>query len=168
MTMLLLIDPKNPERVISEHGLLRTRLWMHLHASRLDRALAAGAWPDSSAALSLRAGELIGRSARRGLARSLRRIIEDAWLPLGPLNSAVPLCRRKVLASQASLLALAERLTSGEPVEARGVAQVSLLLGDSCGPLYDRPSADDLEPAIQAALAALEPEALGLPGSSAP
>ncbi len=156
MTTLLLLDRENPECVIPEHGRVRTRLWTHLHASRLDRALAAGASPDSSAPLSLRAGELIGATARRDLARTVRRLVDDARQPFIPISSGVPLCRRKVLASREALSELADRLTSGEPVEARGVAQVRLLLTAGDGPLYHRPAADDLEPAVQAALAALE------------
>jgi hypothetical protein len=129
---------------------------MHLHASSLDQALAAGASPDSSGPLSLRARYLIGAPARRDLARTLRRLVDAASRPFGPLTPAVPVCRRKVLASQETLWELADRLTSAEPVEARGVAQVRMLLITGDGPVYHRPAADDLEPAVQAALAALE------------
>ncbi|MGH2867428.1 MAG: hypothetical protein ACRDNK_07660 [Solirubrobacteraceae bacterium] len=128
---------------------------MHLHAPSLDQALAAGASPDSSGPLSLRAQYLIGAPARRDLARTLRRLVDAASRPFGPLSPGVPVCRRKVLASQGTLWDLANRLTSAEPVEARGVAQVRMLItGD--GPVYHRHAADDLQPAVQAALAALE------------
>ncbi|MEO6859515.1 MAG: hypothetical protein ABI323_13170 [Solirubrobacteraceae bacterium] len=142
--------------MIPERDRVRTRLWTHLHASRLDQALAAGASPDSSAPLSLRARDLIGAPARRDLARSVRGRVDDARRPFDPRSSGVPVCRRKVLASRETLWELADRLTSGEPVEARGVAQVRLLLIAGDGPLYHRPGAADLEPAVQAALAALE------------
>ncbi len=82
--------------------------------------------------------------------------MDAASQPFVPLTSGVLICRRKVLASQETLWELADRLTSGEPVEARGVAQVRLLLIAGDGPLYHHPAADDLEPAAQAALAALE------------
>jgi hypothetical protein len=61
-----------------------------------------------------------------------------------------------VFASRASLYALADRLESREPVDACGVARVRLLLTGAVGPIYDRPVADDLEPALQQALQALE------------
>lgn len=47
------------------------------------------------------------------------------------------------------MVELAERLSSQEPVDARGVAQVRLLLIGVVGPLYDCPRANDLEPALR-------------------
>ncbi|MBV9415901.1 MAG: hypothetical protein JO363_13050 [Solirubrobacterales bacterium] len=47
-------------------------------------------------------------------------------------------------------------MSSPEPVDARGVALLRLLLIGMVGPLYDGPGADDLEPVLQAALEALE------------
>jgi hypothetical protein len=99
---------------------------------------------------------LIGRSARRGIAKSLREIIDLADRPLSAVACNVPLCRRKVRASRSSLLELARRIESPQPVDARGVARAMVLLTAGDGPLYDRPNADDLEAAIQAALAALD------------
>lgn len=154
--MPLLVDPKYPECVLPARGRPPTHLWMHLHASRLDQALAAGVSPDLSAPLSLRARDLIGAPARGDLARTLRRLVDAASRPFVPLTPGVPVCRRKVLASRETLWELADRLASGDPVQARGVAQVRLLLIAGDGPLYHRPAADDLEPAVQAALAALE------------
>jgi hypothetical protein len=46
---------------------------------------------------------------------------------------------------------------SSDPVDARGVAQVRLLMHDAAGPVYDRPARNDLEPALQQALQAIEP-----------
>jgi hypothetical protein len=156
MSTLLLIDGENPECVIPAAARARTRLWTRLHRSRLDHALAAGASPDSSAPLSLRASELIGTHARTELARRLRRLVDDARSPLGPLSPGVPMCRRKVFASRAFLYALADRLESSEPVAARGVAQLRLLVTGAVGPIHDRPIADDLEPALQQAQHSLE------------
>jgi hypothetical protein len=52
-------------------------------------------------------------------------------------------------------LQLAERLGDGEPVDARGVAQIQIMLNDSGTPVFDRPASDDLEPALLAATDAL-------------
>jgi hypothetical protein len=156
MTTLLLIDRQDPHCVLLERGHARTRLLTHLHSRQLDRALALGASPDSSAALSLRAQTLIGAGYRARLVRFLRRLIEDAQRPLSRLDPSAPICRRKVLRSRQTLEELADRLSSGGPVDARGVAQLGLLLGDSDGPVYDHPAADDLEPALQEAMRALE------------
>ncbi|MGH2894322.1 MAG: hypothetical protein ACRDPM_13820 [Solirubrobacteraceae bacterium] len=118
--------------------------------------MAAGVSPDCSAALSLRAHTLIGARTRAALARSLRRLVEDARRPRQLLSLHVPVCRRKILSSRETLEELAERLESGDPLDVRGVARVRLLLGDGCGPVYHRLGADDLEPALRQALEALE------------
>jgi hypothetical protein len=154
MTTLLITDPINPGCVVSERSRTRTHVWIHLHAQQLDHALASGVSPDSSAALSLRAYRLIGETARAALARSVRRLVEDARRPLGPLDP--PICRRKVRRSTQTLHELADRLVSGDPVDACGVAQIRLLMQDAAGPIYDRPAADDLEPALRRARQALE------------
>jgi len=156
MSTLLLTDPNNPGCIISERSRARTRLSTHLRSRALDRALAAGISPDASAALSLRAHALIGIAARAGLARTIRSLIRDARHPLHPLTPHVRLCRRKIIRSARTLEGLAERLISGEPVDARGVAQIRLLLIGDSGALYDYPAANDLEPALREAFQALE------------
>jgi hypothetical protein len=62
----------------------------------------------------------------------------------------------KIIRSAPTLEGLAERLLADNPVDVRGVAQVRLLLIGDRGVLYDHPSADDLEPALQQAIHALE------------
>lgn len=118
--------------------------------------MASGTSPDASPALSLRAQILIGAKERKRLARTIRRLVRDAQFPLTPLTPGVPMCRRKIQRSRKTLQALAERLAGASPVDARGVAQVRLLLCDSSGPLCWRSGADDLEPAVQEAIEALE------------
>jgi len=157
MSTLLLTDPENPSCVVLERTRMRTRVWAHVRSHDLDRALASGLSPDFSAALSLRAHTLIGARARAVLARSLRNLVQDAQRPLQPLSLGVPICRRKILGSRNTLEQLAERLASREPLDVAGVAKVRLLLRDGCGPVYDRPGGDDLEPALREALEALEP-----------
>lgn len=158
MTTLLLTDPTNPRCLIYARDRTRMRIFVQLRSHDLDQALAAGVAPDSSAALSLRAHALLGAKTRGGLARSIRRLIDKAQRPFGPFTPAVPICRRKILASTESLGKLADRLLSSEPVDARGVATVAVLLTDGCGPVYHRPGADDLESVVRQALRALEPE----------
>ncbi|HET6864405.1 MAG TPA: hypothetical protein VFH80_00715 [Solirubrobacteraceae bacterium] len=156
MSTLLLTDQNNPSCIISERRRARTRLSTYLRSRTLDRALAAGVSPDATAALSLRAHSLIGATTRAGLARTIRRLIADACQPPHPFGDYVPLCRRKIIRSAQTLERLAERLVGDQPVDARGVAQVRLLLiGDRRG-LYDRPGADDLELPLQEAIQALE------------
>jgi hypothetical protein len=157
MSTLLLTDQTNPGCIIAERSRARTRLVVLLRSRRLDRALAAGVSPDSSAALSVRAHALIGATARAHLARWIRRVTKDARHPLHPLTPHVPLCRAKIIRSAKTLEKLAQLLVSHDPVDVRGVAQFRLLLIGDRGALFDRPGASDLEPALQEAMQALEP-----------
>jgi hypothetical protein len=157
MTLLLLTDPTHPGCVSHQRSRARTRLWGFLHSHRLDVELACGTSPDSSAALSLRANTLIGTTTRAALARSLRRLVAEAGRPVGPVAPPVPICWRKVLRARQTIEQLAERLGDGAPVDARGMAQVNLLLTEGWGPVYARPASDDLEAALRRALEALEP-----------
>jgi hypothetical protein len=156
MTMLVLADERNPGCVIVRRARAGSRLRAHLCARRLDRALAAGIPPDSRADLSVRAHGLIGSRERLALARALRRLIADAEPTARPLRFSVPICRRKVRRSRQALVDLVDRLLGDEPVDARGLAQIRLLLSDGAGPLYMHPHADDLEPALAGAVAALD------------
>jgi hypothetical protein len=155
MSMLVLADQSKPGCVIVRRAPAGSRIRAHLCARRLDRALAAGAPPDSRADLEVRAHGLIGSRERVALAQAVRRVVADAYAAR-PLQFAVPICRRKVRRSGQALLELVDRLLGDEPVDARGLAQIRLLLSDGAGPMYVRPGADDLEPALARAVAALD------------
>lgn len=134
----------------------RDRIGARLAAWQLDHALARGASPDSSVALSLHAHRLLGPAARRALARALRDLPQDAAQPRSRLNSAVPICWRQVLEAGATLNRLADRLDGREPVEALGVATLRVLLRDGCSPLFDPRRAQELELTLHRALDALQ------------
>jgi hypothetical protein len=106
-------------------------------ASRLDRELARGIAPWSSGAHAARALKLTGLRSRRALARSVERLIEDVENPRSRFMSAVisPL-PDQVRHAMPLILTLASRLRSAEPVNARGIAQLSRLLSDGGGPCY--------------------------------
>jgi hypothetical protein len=128
------------------------RLACRLGGSRLDLALARGASPDSSAALSLRAHWLIGMRTRATLASSLLRVVRDAQDSGHPYcRSAVPVCRPGVLRCASLLAELSARLTAPGPVSARGVATVRRLLTDGCSPLYSSLDDGALDRALYAA-----------------
>jgi hypothetical protein len=63
-----------------------------------------------------------------------------------------------VLDAAGELDALGDRLLSPDPVAARGVAQVRVLLTDGTGPLYRRGATEDLRAAVTRALASLQPD----------
>ncbi|MGN6170279.1 MAG: hypothetical protein ACTHQQ_19225 [Solirubrobacteraceae bacterium] len=156
MTTPLLIAGSEPSAITICRYHLRDRVLARLHASRIDRALAAGVSPDSSAATSVRAHELIGMRTRQTLSGDLRDLISQARAPALRVN-AVPICRRKIIAAQELIEATASRLVEDRPVSARGVAQIRLLLTDGLSPVYGDPNGRDLLPLVRAAMAALEP-----------
>jgi hypothetical protein len=147
--------------------LLRLRPWHRLLArcavARLDRELAAGAGPESSASLAARAMQLTSVRFRRDLAASVQRILAAAGGPPAVVTSRaagghpprLPLCRARISQSAVPLATLAGCLASPGPVPVRGVAMVSRLLADGTGPLYSEACGDDLGDIIERATRAL-------------
>ena len=154
-TILLTEQPAAP--YVEPHNVrpsdrLRARLW----ARQLESALARGASPDSSAALSLRASRLIGRDFRAALARELRALPGEASRPHNRLEPVVPICQRGVLQAVGLLEELAGRLEGPEPVDACAVARVRGLLRNGDSPLFDSKGPDEFVRALQATRDALE------------
>jgi hypothetical protein len=112
------------------------RVKARCRAASLDRALAAGASPDGSAALTLRARALIGRPMREALAADLRSLIAMAWDPSPHRHDWGPACRQRMRRATGELHALAGALEAPEPVAVRGVALTRVLLTEGAGPLY--------------------------------
>jgi len=92
-----------------------------------------------------------------GLAQEIRRLTREAERPPRRWHETAPVCWRKVQRAQKVLEELAAALAGPDPADATGIARVRLLLRDGAGPVFSRPYADDLEPALEAALDALEP-----------
>jgi hypothetical protein len=131
------------------------RIAVRLRAFSLDRDLAAGASPDASVALALRAQMLVRPRYRHQLASSVRRVLTAATQPSLTSRPPVPVCRDRVAGSSEEFADLIRRLLTAGPVAARGVAQVSVLVADAGGPLYRRASAGDLRARVRDAADAL-------------
>jgi len=155
MTMLVLADESKPGCVIVRRAPAGSRIRAHVRARRIDRALAAGIPADSRADLEVRAHSLIGSKERVALAQAIGRLLADARHAARARRFSVPICRRKVWRSRRTLADLVDRLLGDTPVDVRGLAQIRLLLTDGAGPLYARPGANDLEPALARAISAL-------------
>lgn len=141
--------PGSPLGPAAPSASLRRRLRVGLHRGRLDRQLAEGFGNDPIEDRALRARQLSGKRTRRRLARSLRARVKDAERPAAPqISAAVPLSRRVVRSWRESLLGLAERLESPDPVNPCGVARVLVLLTDGTGPLYSPGAADRMSEAV--------------------
>lgn len=164
MTVLLVAQGEEPTFVTAHRLRWRDRARARLLAARLDRLLAAGASPDASPALSLRASRLIGRSVRDEVARSLRRVHADARGRRHPLDPRLPVNHARVLRCAGRLEGLIELLAGDEPVAARGVARARVLVSEGASPLYARGGAG-LERALDQTVTSLAPVvAQGPPG----
>jgi hypothetical protein len=130
---------------------LRARVYRSRRA--LDTQLAHGVSPARSAALALRAGQLVSSESRQRLARRLVRLVEEAQRAR-PL--AAPQARRAIHELQMALLDLAARLRTERPVYAQGMASLSLALGDTCRSAYSPHAAHGVCETIRAAAEALD------------
>ena len=129
---------------------LAVRLRARLHAPSLDRELASGIAPWRSPLHAARALQLTGDRNRRGLARSLERLVEHAQQPRSQHRGAVVYpCREQVLEALPALLTMAGRLRCADPIDARGVARLNILLSDGIGPCYVRIRRNALTDALQ-------------------
>ena len=133
---------------------LRDRLVARVRAHGLDQRLCHGEPPESSVPLAVRAVHLVGRSSRRDLARTVRRVVALTNQPTW--SSQVPVCYRNVRAALRELDALHDRLEAPGPVSAYGIAQLRALLTDGAGPLYQGSNRDDLAERLRDVLTALD------------
>jgi hypothetical protein len=133
------------------------RILARCAAARLDRELAAGTSPETSARLAARAMQLTSMKFRRDLAASVQRILAAAGVPPAVTPSRavagypprLPLHRARISQSVVPLAKLARHLAAPGPVPAQGVALVSQLLADGTGPLYRETRGDDLSDIIE-------------------
>ena len=135
MTILLLTRGSDPRVVHVRRSGVCARLLARTRALALDRALVNGASPDSRATLSLRAQSLISPRHRVDLARRFRALLRAAGRPVHPFDPTLPV-PTQVLLVQELIDEVLELLESVEPIDARGVARLELLLRDGGGPLY--------------------------------
>jgi hypothetical protein len=135
MNTLLLTRGSDPRVVQVRRTGVCARLIVRARALALDHALAHGASPDSSVALSLRARSLIGPRHRVELAHRFRALLRLAGRPVHPFDPTLPV-PTQVLHVRELIEEVAEVLERGEAIDARGVAQLELLLRDGGGPLY--------------------------------
>jgi len=125
----------------------------------LTRELAAGAPPELSPELGLRASQLVSPRARRQVARTWRGTLKEAHQP--PLARAYfsIIRRRAVINAEEAINALIARLTSGRPVAPEGMARLYRLMTDGMeSPLYAPAEPGTLRRQIILATQAMDPE----------
>ena len=134
---------------------IRDRVAARLRARQLDRSLAGGASPATSAPMKLRAQALTHPANRREIAASLRRIAGGET----PAHGALRVSPTHVNGAWKDLEKLARRLNDAGPVDVRGVALARQLLTDGTGPLFWARSQESVSAHAREALVALEPAA---------
>jgi hypothetical protein len=134
-------------------GLTRLRVWAS--SLELDRRLADGVAPATSAELALRARQLAAAGARQALCRGLLTVVDTAARrPVHP-SAVAPVIAERVTGAAGPLVALARDLRAVEDPPVRVLAQVSLLLCDGASPVFDRACAVPLRDLVLEARAAL-------------
>lgn len=142
------LAPRRPSRRSAvSAAILRLRVGMN--HDWLDSALARGADPESRPPLAVRATQLERPRHRRALARTLRRVVDEAT---GPQPAACPvavvIARKQILAHADDVLELAIRLDCPFPAHPRGIAMAQRLVTDALeSPLYvgeGRSALDDI------------------------
>jgi hypothetical protein len=121
-------------------GRRKTTLEDHLIARMLgrslDRELAAGVSLRVSTAHAARAKQLTTDRTRRAVANRLERLVERAKGPVSRFQLTSVPSRDQVHEANCVIRAIAARLRSAEPLEARGIACLKTLLSDPAGPCY--------------------------------
>jgi hypothetical protein len=110
---------------ISAGLLLRVRTY--LTRRNLDRELADGADPDTSAALRMRADQLRSIEGRARIADRLQRVLDEAHAP-SRLHFVLRPHRAEIRARAPELQDLIERLRSSLPITPRGAAMSARLV----------------------------------------
>jgi hypothetical protein len=139
-------------------------LWLRMRVAlkrlELDSALADGADPRTTEALTLRAEQLADSSARTRIAAGIENLFRLAETGPGPgaTTSLVraPFDPHRITANRDALEELAEKVRQARPHNVRGLAVASVLLENPRSPLYTHTPSDQLKPAIQAASSALD------------
>jgi hypothetical protein len=133
-----------------------SRTWAWLHQFELDRALAAGADPSASPALSTRAHQLQSPHVRRELLAQLDSALARAEHPPHWHTPSLPVLAAEIRAAKADLEALRALLDGPAACAVRGIALASCLINDPTGPLY-HPGETTIAELAQAACASIEP-----------
>jgi hypothetical protein len=113
---------------------LPARLLARARSFSLDGKLIAGADPACSTALAVRAAQLTSQSSRCSLADALEGLLQAVQQPRR--RTRVRPEAATVFANESTIRRLAERLRSGGPLYARGIAHVGALLSNATSPVF--------------------------------
>jgi hypothetical protein len=135
---------------------LATKAQAWVQGRSLDRELSDGEDPAISPVLTRRAAWLTSTRNRHALARSIRRLLDPPSRPRRGLSAAVLADRDELDGARMPLARVAALLEIDDPVFARGVARLHLLLSDADSALYAPTLPGDLRGEVEGILDALE------------
>lgn len=139
-----------------DEGKIFIRVQARLRGRSLDRALSNGEDPASSPVLTRRAAWLTSTKNRHALARSIRRLLDPPSGRRAGLSAAVPPHRGELAGARMPLARVAALLEIDEPIYARGVARLQLLLSEGGSALYAPHRTGELRGEVEGILDALE------------
>lgn len=145
----------DPSHSAAKRPSLALRVRARWRRGRLDDALAQGADPATSAALSWRAEQLVAPAERSRLADALVDRLADAGRP-EPVTIRPRPQRLEVLRCADDLTALATRLRADQPITVHGAALTARLVDHGKSPLHKQ-GGQPLRHAIREARLALDP-----------
>jgi hypothetical protein len=115
------LAPRRPGKPSALFAVLRLRV--AVRRDSLDSALARGADPASRPQLAMRAAQLERPRHRRTLARTLRRVVDEATGPRPAARATADvIARKQILAHANDVLELAVRLDCPHPAHPMGIA----------------------------------------------
>ena len=142
----------------------KRRVRVAVKRDALTRQLAQGADPEATPELILRAGQLTNNRRRRQMARTWRRTIDEAKRPAMTRAMVGIINRRAVLEGEDAIREMIERLSSPEPVTAKGMAMADRIVTDGISsPLYNPAERGSLRRQVLAATAEMDPDTFELP-----
>jgi hypothetical protein len=139
------------------HSRAHLRLLAPWHGPELDRQLAAGIDPHTSALLAMRARTITDKRGRKRVADGLTRALRTARPTTPGFTAAVRPRAAELLAVRPVVAALDRHLRCLEPVSAQGVAILRELLTEGASPLYQPSAPGALADRLCAAAAVLAP-----------
>ena len=132
------VPPLHGGQSTSADAPLALRVRVFVTRAKLDRRIVAGEPHESSAALTLRAGQLIDPRARQRIARSLREIVDYVHRRGSrEVISTAVIEPAAVRSGRRAILELARRLEGPAPVHPGGVVLAKALLTDGLSPLFN-------------------------------
>ncbi|ORB53196.1 hypothetical protein BST42_12955 [Mycolicibacterium rhodesiae] len=112
------------------------RLRARVFAGRLDRDVDDGIAPLPGSPLAIHMARLTSISEREALARSLRQALADLHRERPAYSSHIPVHPQRLATCRDVVDDITLRLHAPQPVRARGMARLRILLSDGTGPLY--------------------------------